>query len=202
MSSAARATPAAPVAKPSAPLAARYAVRVPSTARTLEGFRAWSHSESFPEYGRISFIAGEVIIDMSGEGLTTHNLLKLEVLRVLANLNMEQRLGVMFGDGAQVVNEDADVSNIPDAAFVTWATLESKRAQFVSREKKPEQFVELAGAPDLVVEIVSDSSVEKDTDLLRQAYHKAGIPEYWLIDACKKEINFQILLHRRTGYTA
>jgi Uma2 family endonuclease len=202
MSSAARATVPPVELRAFVPLAALHAVRIPATARTLEGFRAWSHSETFPEYGRITFVAGEIIIDMSGEEITTHVWLKTEVARVLANLNVEQQLGIMHGDGTQVVNEAADLSNIPDAVFVTWESLESGRVQLAPRPKKPEQSVELTGTPDLVVEIVSDSSVEKDPELLRQAYHKAGIPEYWLIDGRGDKIDFQVLHHRRTGYAA
>lgn len=43
------------------------------------------------------------------------------------------------------------------------------------------------------MEIVSDSSVRKDTIQLRRAYFLAGIPEYWLIDARGETIDFQML---------
>jgi Uma2 family endonuclease len=38
------------------------------------------------------------------------------------------------------------------------------------------------GRPDLVIEIVSPESVERDYDKKRRQYEKAGIPEYWIID--------------------
>jgi Uma2 family endonuclease len=37
--------------------------------------------------------------------------------------------------------------------------------------------MELEGTPDWVLEVVSQSSVAKDTKWLRESYHKAGIPE-------------------------
>ena len=37
---------------------------------------------------------------------------------------------------------------------------------------------------------------------LRAAYHKAGVREYWIIDARGDEIDFQILHWRKTGYAA
>jgi Uma2 family endonuclease len=55
-------------------------------------------------------------------------------------------------------------------------------------------YIEILGSPDLVVEIVSDSSVRKDTTLLRDAYWKAGVREYWLFDARGAEIRFDILV--------
>src|SRR5262249_9208690 len=63
-------------------------------------------------------------------------------------------------------------------------------------------FVELEGIPDWVMEIISAAAVLKDTQLLRQAYHRAGIPEYWLIDARGEELIFHILHWRKDGYRA
>ena len=67
-------------------------------------------------------------------------------------------------------------------------------------EKWPVRFFELV-CPRLL-EIISDSSVDKDTRDMRQRYHRAGVSEYWLIDARGEEIDFQILVRRRTRYVA
>src|SRR5947209_4729436 len=42
---------------------------VPTRAFTLKGFLAWNESRRFPERGRITFINGEILIDMSGEAI-------------------------------------------------------------------------------------------------------------------------------------
>jgi Uma2 family endonuclease len=65
-----------------------------------------------------------------------------------------------------------------------------------------EGFLELEGTPDMVLEVVSPSSVKKDKVLLRQAYAEAGIPEYWLVDARKEPPTFDILVHKPRGYVA
>ena len=52
----------------------------------------------------------------------------------------------------------------------------------------------------MVVEVVSPSSVQKDKELLRKLYHKAKIPEYWLIDARKENFTFSILRNTPKGY--
>jgi Uma2 family endonuclease len=44
-----------------------------------------------------------------------------------------------------------------------------------------------------VLEIVSDSSTRKDLVRLKPAYERAGIPEYWVIDARADRIAFEIL---------
>ena len=74
--------------------------------------------------------------------------------------------------------------------------------RFVKRKGKEGQYIEIEGAPDWVMEVVSDSSVTKDKKELRGSYHKAGIREYWLIDARGKEIDFQILVWRKKAYAA
>ena len=53
----------------------------------------------------------------------------------------------------------------------------------------------LKARPDLVVEIVSASSVGKDTVRLPALYWAAGVQEFWLADARKERLIFQI--HRR-----
>jgi Uma2 family endonuclease len=58
------------------------------------------------------------------------------------------------------------------------------------------------GSPDLVLEVVSDSSVRKDTQLLRAAYLAAEIQEFWLVDARGPQIRFEILHHRGNEYRA
>jgi Uma2 family endonuclease len=186
----------------SVPLAARQAVRVPAGAHTLSGFRAWSLSDRFPEHGRISFIAGEIFIDLSGEEIHSHVLVKGELCRGLGNLVRAEQSGMFLPSGMQLANEAAELCHIPDSQFVSWESLENGRLRLVPRAGHPGQYVELEGAPDLVAEIVGDVSQGRDTEDLRRAYHRAGIPEYWLIDARGREIDFQILLHRRTGYAS
>ncbi len=49
----------------------------------------------------------------------------------------------------------------------------------------------------MIVEIVSDSSEKKDTQRLPAAYFAAGVPEFWLVDARREPLFFQI--HHRGG---
>jgi Uma2 family endonuclease len=72
----------------------------------------------------------------------------------------------------------------------------------VPRTDRPGQYVEIEATPHWVLEVVSRSSVLKDTQWLRESYHLAGIPEYWLIDAQYDEVSFQILRRQRYGYVA
>jgi Uma2 family endonuclease len=175
-------------------------IRIPRTAFSLNGFRQWVLSDEFPEKLRVTYVDGEIYLDMSKEELQTHAFVKAEIARVLMNLNRESKQGRFCLDGVLISNEAAGVSNNPDAVFIKWETLEKGRAKLTPRGGKQGQFMEIEGSPDWVLEIVSDSSVKKDTTKLRSAYHRAGIFEYWLVDARGSEINFQVLQWRKKGY--
>ena len=54
----------------------------------------------------------------------------------------------------------------------------------------------------MVMEILSKSSEEKDTVLLKTAYWEAGIREYWLIDARKEPLQFDIFRRGPRSYSA
>jgi Uma2 family endonuclease len=177
-------------------------ILIPATAHTLAGFRTWAKSDQFPDHGHISFINQEIIIDMSPEELETHVIVKMEIARVLLNFNRKKQFGKFYGDGTLVSNELANLSTEPDATFITWETLDAGRVRLIPRTGEKGQYIEVEGTPDWVLEIVSDNSVRKDTVRLRQRYHRAGIPEYWLVDARGEEISFQILLHGDTDYIA
>ena len=69
-------------------------------------------------------------------------------------------------------------------------------------EREGQGIMELEGTPDQVLEIVSKSSVRKDTVLLRDLYFKAGISEYWLVDVRDGAMSFEILQRTPEGFVA
>lgn len=178
-----------------------FVVVIPATAHTLSGFREWYATEDFPEQGRIVYVAGEIVIDMGHERLSSHVSLKGEFARALITLAQEMDVGQFFTDGARVVNEAADLSSEPDGCYITWESVAAGRVQF-RRGSGDGDVTEVIGTPGMVLEIVSPSSVRKDTVLLPPLYHRAGIPEYWLVDAQEDEITFEILYHTPDGYVA
>jgi Uma2 family endonuclease len=172
-------------------------VEVPPWVTDLASFRRWSESDAFPELGRIEYIKGEVWVDMSKEQIFTHVAVKTEINRVLAQLVKTARDGLFFVDGAYLSNVDADFDVKPDAIFVSHAALRD-RVRFLEGTKGG--YVEMEGCPDMVLEVVSDSSVRKDVHQLRQDYWEAGIREYWLVDARPDPLVFDILQYTSKGY--
>lgn len=172
-------------------------VSVPEWVTDLGSFRRWADSEDFPETGRICYLNGEVWVDMSKQQLFTHIDAKTEIAGVLRQIVKKARMGILLGDGVFLTNVAANFAVIPDAVFASNAALQDRVRLLEGRKSG---HVEMEGSPDLVLEVVSDSSVHKDKHQLRQDYWEAGIREYWLVDARKKPLVFDILRYTPKGY--
>lgn len=158
-------------------------------------FRDWIHSKWYPKRARFSFIQGVLEAEMSPESLFDHNLVKGALGCALGVIAEQEQFGRLYVDRALFVNEPLQIATEPDLMFCLWSTLREKRVECRPYKKSHQGRVEVHGRPDVVVEIVSNSSVKKDKVLLIQSYFAAGIPEYWLIDARNGRLDFTIF-HR------
>lgn len=175
-------------------------VEIPLGLGSLAEFRRWALSDAFPDRGRIDYIAGRIEVDISPEDFFCHGTLKTEIVRVLSRLIKRGRLGHLLIDRTRISSPEADLSAEPDIVFISHEALRSGRARLIPKSGgEPGRYVEVEGAPDLVVEIVSDPSVVKDTRRLPEAYFRAGIPEFWLVDA-RRQLSFQIFTPGTAGY--
>ncbi len=178
-------------------------VEIPLNLSSLADFRRWAQSGDFPDWGRIDYVAGRIEVDMSPEDFFCHGTLKTELVRVLAGSVKRGDLGHLVTDRTRVSSVEAGLSAEPDLVFISHEALESGRARLVPKVGgAPGRYVELEGAPDLIVEIVSDSSVGKDTRRLPRAYFEAGVTEFWLADARGENLAFQIHQRGESGYQA
>jgi Uma2 family endonuclease len=174
-----------------------HEIEIP-TIRNLAEFRQWALSDDFPDRGRIDYIAGRIEVDMSPEDFFTHGTLKTRIATEVADRVEELDLGHTLIAETRISSAPGDVSAEPDVVVITHEAFDAGRVRLVPKATgEPDRFNEVEGGPDLVVEIISDSSVKKDTRRLPAAYFAAGIREFWLIDARRKEMLFQI--HRRGG---
>jgi Uma2 family endonuclease len=112
----------------------------------------------------------------------------------------EKDLGDVFVDQTRVSNVRADLSCEPDFVFISHQSIETGRVRLVPKTGHQDRYIELEGSPDLVVEIVSDNSVAKDTKRLPSAYWQAEVAEYWLADARGKQLVFEIHHRGPDGY--
>jgi Uma2 family endonuclease len=168
-------------------------LRMPSYAWSHPGFRRWLRSPCFPDGVRATYVEGEVFLEMSPESIESHNKVKTAVTAAIATIVEDEDLGEVYSDRALLSHPAAGVSTEPDLMFASWRAFEAGALTLIPRAGDSD-FIELEGTVDLVVEIVSDSSVRKDLKELRGGYAAAGIPEYWIIDARGPDLRFEIHL--------
>ena len=166
----------------------------------LESFTRWADSDDVPEKARIWFLDGEVWVDMSKEQVFSHVLVKTKLTVVLGSLVETDRRGLYLGDGVRVRNVEADFSVKPDGVFVAQPTLAAGRVRLV--EGMEEGFLELEERRTWSWRWSVPVRSRRIRCCRARAYANAGIPEYWLVDARKKPLSFDILKHRPRGYVA
>jgi Uma2 family endonuclease len=171
---------------------------IPRWVKDHESFRKWARSPESPEHMRVAYFGNALWVDPDMEQLFIHNQVKFKIGLTLGAL--AEGKGMYITEGMLLSNAAARFSTIPDGYFVSYDALHSGRIRQVAGRKGG--CVELEGTPEIVVEVVSDSSEEKDMIDLRQAYWKAGIAEYWLVDARYADVKFDLLKRGPKGYVA
>ena len=102
-------------------------------------------------------------------------------LRVLAEFVEEHDLGSVHGPEFQIRLATVLSRREPDLLFVSKA-----RAGQLHKNH-------LEGPPDMLVEIVSPESVNRDWDEKPAEYERAGVPEYWVVDSLSQRAQLQVL---------
>lgn len=149
-------------------------LEIPAEVHTLDGFRTWRASlgERAP---RACFVAGEVHVELSPQDWRSHLSVASDLNAQLALLARRLDVGRYFEQGGWLTNESAALSTEPDGLLVRWETFAAGEARVDG--------CELRGRADMVLEVVSRSSERKDTVRLVDAYARARVGEYWIVDA-------------------
>jgi Uma2 family endonuclease len=190
--------PLAPVPQSGAAVVIDGELWVPSSVVDLESFRRWAQSQEYPRSVRLSYLNGLLWIDRAMEQMYSHNRVKTEIATKLDSLTKATRQGIYLSDGMQLSNPAANLSTQPDGLFVTYASLQSGRVRRLPGRQPG--VIELEGSPEMVLEVVSDSSVQKDMVRLPVEYHQAAVEEFWRIDARNPEPVFEIFRWTAAGY--
>ena len=92
----------------------------------------------------------------------------------------ERSLGIVLAAPMDVVLSDTDTVE-PDLLFIS-----RERMNIVAR-------LNIQGAPDLVVEIHSPSTAQRDLTAKRELYARHGVKEYWPIDPEARTVTVLLL---------
>jgi Uma2 family endonuclease len=170
---------------------------IPGWVKDHASFRRWTRSPNYPPFGQFAWLGKRLWMDLNMER-DSHNQIKSEFCAILRAWAKKHRLGKYWGDRMLLSHVESGLSSEPDGMFATWNQLRRGRIRLIGGQAH--DGVELIGTPDMVLEVVSPSSVQKDMKDLPELYWAAGIPEYWLIDPRGPELRFNILRHTTAGY--
>ena len=136
-----------------------------------------------PEDKRYELLDGELLpISAPRED---HQSISILLGSKLVRFAYENNLGRVYHAPFDVVLSDMDVVQ-PDLLFVS-----NERDYIITPAN-------IQGAPDLVVEILSPSTAERDRTFKRTLYANHGVSEYWMVDTTAKDIT--VLLLGERGY--
>jgi Uma2 family endonuclease len=122
----------------------------------------------FPDDGRRhELIDGEHFMTPSPS--TRHQRISRNLLTLLHNYLRQAKAGEAFDAPTDVLLSDMDVVQ-PDLLFIS-----SHRSSIITERC-------IHGAPDLVVEIVSETTRKTDEVIKRKLYERYGVQEYWIVD--------------------
>jgi Uma2 family endonuclease len=134
----------------------------PARRLTEEEFLAWCDEDT-----RAEWIEGDVVL-MSPANVE-HVLLSGFTYEVLSTFVRRRRLGKAFQTDLMVRVKGGRLG-IPDLSFVTTDRLSLLTEKLCD------------GAPDLIVEVVSPDSIDRDWHDKFAEYAAAGVAEYWIVD--------------------
>ena len=122
----------------------------------------------FPDDGRRhELIGGEHYV--TAAPFRKHQDSSGNLYRLLSVFIYDHRLGRLYHTPFAVVLSDEDVVH-PDIVFVS-----NERSPILTDRGA-------TGAPDLVIEILSESTRKTDETVKRKLYEWAGVLEYWVVD--------------------
>ena len=160
-------------------------------------YRQWVHSSDFPDAGRFAYLDGHLWVDISMERLI-HNRIKAEYGRVLGNIEKEEKKGFLCVDRMLLSHLEADLSTEPDGMYVSNESLTKGLAVVNGGDDT----IEIIGSADMTLEVVSPTSVEKDTMHLMRLHWEAKGREYWLVDPREKTFSFNIYRYTPAKFVA
>jgi Uma2 family endonuclease len=135
----------------------------------------WDDIKDWPEdpSRRCELVHGEIV--MSPSATAWHAWICSDLHFELTRFVKASSLGVVFGSPIDVILAP-NLVYVPDLCFVSQPRVGMIRDQ-------------VHGAPDLMVEVISESNRTHDTVVKFADYAKHGVAEYWLVDPREREIS-------------
>lgn len=131
---------------------------------TYEEFRQWADEDTYAEW-----VDGEVILLMPPK--KKHQSITIFLTRLLSDFLELTGQGEVIAAPFETFLPSRPASREPDIIVVLGENLQN-----LAEER-------FTGAPDIVVEVISEDSVRRDRMEKFLEYEREGVREYWLIDS-------------------
>jgi len=134
---------------------------------------------SLPDDGKkYEIIDGELI--MSPSPGTDHQKISIRLAHILFSHVSSKKLGEVFEAPIDIVLSMTDVVQ-PDIVFIS-----SERTDIITKKN-------IIAAPDLVMEIISESTETLDRVTKKNLYERYGVREYWIVNPETRVVEQYIL---------
>lgn len=126
-----------------------------------------------PEGDRWELIDGDFYVVPSPS--VRHQKISTIIGNALVNYVTANALGEIFWAPLDVVFDDKNVVQ-PDIMFIS-----NERRGIITEAN-------ISGGPDIVIEILSPSTADRDRELKLRLYARNGVTEYWIVDPDEKSV--------------
>jgi Uma2 family endonuclease len=135
----------------------------------------WEDIKDLPESGakRTELVDGELIVSPAAS--IRHQRICGRLAAKLSEFVEQRRLGQFFTHPVHVILNE-HVHYEPDLCYVA-----NERRTIIGE-------LYISGAPDLIIEVISESNRSHDTVVKFNDYQRYGIKEYWLVDPRENHI--------------
>jgi len=140
-------------------------------AMSFEEFLVWANDDNLAEW-----VEGKVLL--TSPNSTRHQDIVVFLLTLLNLYVTRRKLGRVMTAPYLMRLHQPPRGREPDILFVAQAGFERVSKQYLN------------GPADLVVEVISPESISRDRGDKSYEYEMAGIPEYWLIDPQREQVEF------------
>lgn len=141
---------------------------------------------ALPDDGKRYEIIGGVLYIANAPSYD-HQYVSMMLSRALINHVVERGLGIVLAAPFEVHLAEDTRPVQPDLLFIAATRQPQAGAKFFE------------GAPDLIVEVLSPSSLRVDRVIKFAAYEKAGVNEYWIADPKTRTIEVYVLTRLEDG---
>lgn len=147
---------------------------------TYEDYKSLPESET----KRYELLGGELVIVPSPS--TSHQRISRRLEFILQAFVEERGLGEVYDAPLDVVLGEGEEREVvqPDILYIS-----EGRSGIIAEE-------EIRGAPDLIIEIISPATADRDRTYKKTLYARHGVKEYWIVDPEAKMVEVYTLGER------